>query len=143
AAVTYRCFVGHLKDSGASRHDKPASNFLGFVSSCLCSGQLSFVLSYSVIISFPGPVELKLTFVEVVLRWHNVGGVVGTDRESAGRNDAGGAERNRLRFGTHSQGSLTVTGGLTNRDRSQFSQKRAVLVAGHHRCVVQLRLHQS
>src|SRR5262249_25152354 len=64
--VTYRCFVGHLKDSGASRHDKPASNFLGFVSSCLCSGQLSFVLSYSVIISFPGPVELKLTFVEAV-----------------------------------------------------------------------------
>jgi hypothetical protein len=41
--------VGDLKDSGASRHDNPASSFLGFVSSSLCSGQLSFVLSYSVI----------------------------------------------------------------------------------------------
>jgi hypothetical protein len=50
----------------------------------------------------------------------NVGGVVATDIESAGRNDAGGAERT----GSGSVGGNALS-GLTNRDRSQSSHRNA------------------
>ena len=50
----------------------------------------------------------------------NVGGVVGTDRDPAGCNDAGGAERT----GSGSVGSNALS-GLTNRDRSQASHRNA------------------
>ena len=50
----------------------------------------------------------------------NVGGVVGTDRDSAGRNDAGGAERT----GSGSVGG-NAPSGLTNRDRLQYSHRYA------------------
>src|SRR5215831_18353679 len=48
----------------------------------------------------------------------NVGGVVGTDRDPAGCNDAGGAERT----GSGSVGGNALS-GLTNRDRSQARTK--------------------
>jgi hypothetical protein len=50
----------------------------------------------------------------------NVGGAVGTDTDSAGRNDAGGAERT----GLGSVGGNALS-GLTNRDRSQASHRNA------------------
>ena len=49
-----------------------------------------------------------------------VRGVVGTDTESAGRNDAGGAERT----GAGSFGG-NAPSGLANRDRSQSSHRNA------------------